>query len=327
MPIFRNSASLVGAFALTILIAGGSAAQEWPPRQTNFVIGFGAGSAADLLARVVAEAMQKKHGRPFIVENKAGAGGNISVDAVIKGPFDGSVLLVSGFAPIIVNPLTMPGVKFDPAAQLVPLTIMGTTPSVVASSKKLGVKSMGEFRELLKKNPDKYSYSTVGPGTIGHLSMEMLADQSGSKMVHVPFRGTPEALSAVIRGDVDVATIALGSIASQLEAGEVIPLAITSAKRWPGFPDIPTVAEAGTPDMPVDAWMGVFAPTGVPKPILDRITAELRAVIAQPDIRERIIKVFYNPSGVSSEEFAKILQADREILTAVIKKLDLQIKN
>ncbi len=176
---------------LQFSVGGGAKAQDWPPRQTTIVIGFGPGSAADLLARVVAEAMQKKHGRPFIVENKPGAGGNVSVDQVVRGPFDGSVLLASIFAPIIINPLTMEGVKYDPWKQLVPLTVMGTTPSVLVASKKLGVKSMPEFRELLKANPGKYSYSSVGVGTIGHLSMEMLADQVGSKMVHVPFRSTP----------------------------------------------------------------------------------------------------------------------------------------
>ena len=317
----------VAALAFGTAVVSSSHAQDWPPRQTSFVIGFGAGSAADLLARVVAEAMQDMHGRPFIVENKPGAGGNISVDTVVKGPFDGSVLLVSGFAPIIVNPLTMTGVKFDPSAQLVPLTILGTTPSVVVASTKLRVASMGEFRDLLRKNPDKYSYSTVGPGTIGHLSMEMLAEQSGSKMVHVPYRGTPEALTAVIRGDVDVATIALGSIVAQIEAAEVIPLAITSARRWPGFLSIPTVSEAGSPDTPVDAWMGVFAPTGTPASILSRLTAELRAVVTRADVREKIVKVFYKPSGVSSEDFRKILQAYRVLLTGVIRKLDLMIKN
>ena len=316
----------VAAALFAVSVGGGAKAQDWPPRQTTIVIGFGPGSAADLLARVVAEAMQKKHGRPFIVENKPGAGGNVSVDQVVRGPFDGSVLLASIFAPIIINPLTMEGVKYDPWKQLVPLTVMGTTPSVLVASKKLGVKSMPEFRELLKANPGKYSYSSVGVGTIGHLSMEMLADQVGSKMVHVPFRSTPDSLNAVVRGDVDVATVALGIVAPQLEAGELVPLAITSAKRWPTFPNIPTVAEAGIPDMPVDAWCALFAPAGVPQPILDKLTAELRAVIAQPEVQERIVRVFYNPSGNSPEEFAEILRKERELWPPILRKLDLLIK-
>ncbi len=319
-------AAKAALLAAAIFAGGNASAQEWPPRQTTIVIGFGPGSAADLLARVVAEAMQKKHGRPFLVENKAGAGGNISVDAVVKGPFDGSVLLASIFAPIIINPLTMQGVKYDPWTQLVPLTVMGTTPSVLVASKKLGVKSIAEFRPLLKANPGKYSFSSVGAGSIGHLSMEMLADQMGSKMVHVPFRATPESLNAVVRGDVDVATVALGIVAPQLEAGELVPLAITSAKRWPGFPNIPTVAEAGIPDLPVDAWCGLFAPAGVPQPILDKLTSELRAVIAQQDVQERIVNVFYNPSGNSPAEFAAILQKERELWPPILGKLDLLVK-
>lgn len=316
-----------GAFALaTAGFSEVARAQDWPPRQTNIVIGFGPGSAADLLTRVVAEAMQKRHNRPFIVENKAGAGGNISVDAVVKGPFDGSVLLASGFAPIIVNPLTMNGVKYDPWTQLTPLTVMGTTPSVLVASKKLGVKSVAEFLPLLKQNPGRYSYSSVGAGTIGHLSIEILADRAGSKMTHVPFRATPESLNAVVRGDADLATVALGVVAPQLESGEVVPLAITSARRWPTFPDIPTAAEAGIPEMPVDAWFGLFAPTGVPQPVLDKLTTELRAVIAQKDVQERILKVFYNPLGNSPEDFKRMIDDDRRILTAVLKKLELIIK-
>ncbi|MDB5572649.1 MAG: transporter substrate-binding protein [Hyphomicrobiales bacterium] len=320
----RRLIGLAGAAlaACVFLVQPDARAQDWPPRQSTIVIGFGAGSAADLLARVIAEGLQKRTGATFLVENKPGAGGNVSVDTVVKGPSDGSMMLAAIFAPIIVNPMTM-DVPYDAFRQLQPLTIMGTTPSVLVSSKKLGVKSVAQLRELVKANPGKYTFSSVGVGTIGHLSMEMLADQVGSKMIHVPFRSTPDSLNAVVQGEVDVATVALGTVEPQIHSGDVIGLAITSAQRWPSLPNVPTVAEAGIPDMPVDAWNALFLPAGVPKPIVERMYREVKAVIDDPDVQKRIMNVFYRPSGIPTAEFAGMLTREVEQWRPILGKLGL----
>ncbi len=316
------AAALLGAGSAQAQPAQTTPALTWPARQNTIVIGFGAGSSADLLARIIAEGLQKRTGATFIVENKPGAGGNLSVDQVVKSPADGSVMLASIFAPIIVNPMTM-NVSYDAFKQLQPLTIMGTTPSVLVSSKKLGVTSVAQLRELVRANPGKYTYSSVGVGTIGHLSMEMLADQVGSKMVHVPFRSTPESLNAVVQGEVDVATVALGTVEPHIHAGAVIPLAITSSQRWPSLPNVPTVAEAGIPDMPVDAWCALFLPAGVPKPIVERIYKEVKTIIDDPDVQKRIMNVFYRPSGIPTEQFNKMLHAEVGQWRPILDKLGL----
>ena len=302
-----------------------SPASAWPPRQTTIVIGFGAGSAADLLARIIAEGLQRNTGARFIVENKPGAGGNVSAEAVVKGPPDGSVVLAAIFAPIIVNPMTM-NVSYDPLRDLQPVTIMGTTPSVLVSSKKRGFKSVAELRTAIRNAPGGLTYSSVGIGTIGHLSMEMLADQVGAKMVHVPFRSTPDSLNAVTQGEVDVATVALGTVEPQIHAGDVLPLAITSATRWPSLPNVPTVAEAGIPDMPVDAWNALFMPASVPAPIVQRFYEEVKKVIEEPASKTRIMNVFYRPSGIPPEEFAALLRKEIEIWKPILAKLQL-LKN
>lgn len=302
-----------------------SATPAWPPRQTTIVIGFGAGSAADLLTRIIAEGLQRNTGGRFIVENKPGAGGNVSVEAVVRGPADGSVVLAAIFAPIIVNPMTM-NVSYDAFKDLQPITIMGTTPSVLVSSKKRGFKSVDELRTAIRNTPGGLTYSSVGIGTIGHLSLEMLADQVGAKMIHVPFRSTPDSLNAVVQGEVDVATVALGTVEPQIHAGAVVPLAITSATRWPSLPNVPTVAEAGIPDMPVDAWNALFMPASVPAPIVQRFYEEVKKVIDDPASTTRIMNTFYRPSGIRPEEFRAMLLKEVDIWKPILAKLQL-LKN
>jgi len=317
--------SLMGASALAQTAAATSPAAAWPPRQTTIVIGFGAGSAADLLVRIIAEGLQRNTGTTFIVENKPGAGGNVSVDAVVKGPADGSVVLAAIFAPIIINPLTM-NVNYDPFKDLQPLTIMGTTPSVLVSSKKRGFKTVDQLRDAIRREPGRLTFSSVGVGTIGHLSMEMLADQVGSKMIHVPFRSTPDSLNAVTQGEVDVATVALGTVESQIHSGDVLPLAITSAKRWPSLPNVPTVIEAGIPDMPVDAWNALFLPASVPQPIVQRFYQEVKKVINEPDSEKRIMNTFYRPSGMPPQQFGELLRKEVDVWKPILAKLDLMKK-
>jgi tripartite-type tricarboxylate transporter receptor subunit TctC len=203
---------------------------------------------------------------------------------------------------------------------------MASTASVIVASKKLGVRNFAEFRDLVGKNPGKYSYASVGVGTTAHLTMEMVADHVGSKMVHVPYRATPETLQAVMQGDVDAATVAVGTAISQIQAGSVVPLAITASERWPTLPDLPTIAEAGIPDMPVDSFVGLFLPAGVSKSIVDRTYSEVKAVIDDPQSHKLMMQAFYRPSGIPPEKFADVLHTEISLWRPVLAKLDLLVK-
>ena len=268
----KKSIALTLSFATACLATVPTAAQDlpkdmWPKDKTTITIGFGPGSGVDLLARVTAEALAARTGKTFIVENKPGAGGNISMDQVAKSTPDGSVIGGAIYAPLVTNPMMMTKMPFDPIKDLTPVTIVASTPSAMVASNKLGVKSLKDFIGLMKQNPGKYTFASVGVGTTGHLSMEMAAYLAGSKMVHVPFRSTPETVQALMSGDVQVSTIALGLIAEHIAAGTVTGMALTSSQRWPTLPNLPTTAEAGMPELPVDAYVGWFVPSATPKAI------------------------------------------------------------
>lgn len=314
------------AVALTGAISMPVAAQEWPKERTVITLGFGAGSGVDLVVRVLAEALQAKHNKAFIVENKPGAGGNISMDQVAKATPDGSVIGAAIYAPVVTNPMMMAKMPFDPVKDITPVTVLATTPSAMVASNKLGVKSLKDFMDLVKKDPGKYTFASVGVGSTGHLSMEMAAFLAGSKMVHIPFRSTPETVQALLTGDVQVSTIALGLIAEHLAAGTVTGMALTASKRWPTLPNLPTTAEAGMPEMPVDAYTGLFVASATPKSVVDRIWRDTAEVIALPAVREKIQRIYYTPGGNSPAEFAKHVDNERRIWEPLLKRLGLYKK-
>lgn len=318
--------ALAAGAAAAVVAVGPATAQVWPKDKTTLTIGFGPGSGVDLLVRVLAEALQTKHGKTFIVENRPGAGGNISMDQAAKATPDGTIIGGAIYAPLVTNPMMMAKMPFDPVKDLTPVTIVATTPSAMVASNKLGVKSLKDFIGLMKQNPGKYTFATVGVGTTGHLSMEMAAFLAGSSMVHVPFRSTPETVQALLSGEVQVATIALGIVAEHLAAGTVTGMALTSSQRWPTLPNLLTTAEAGMPEMPVDAYVGLFVASATPKAIVDRIWQDTREVIAIPAVREKILRIYYRPVGNAPAEFAKGLDEERRIWEPLLKRLGLYKK-
>src|SRR3989441_10856521 len=206
MSATLRAASLLIAAFVAAAFAAPASAQEWPPRTTSLGLGLGPGSGLDLFARVGADALQTKLGTNFVMDYRVGAAGNIAVEYVARSAPDGSVLGGAIAAPIVTNPMFMK-LNIEPLKELAPVTVLGTIPSVVIASKKSGAKSMHDFIAMLKRDPGKYTFSSVGIGTTGHLSVELIALKSGTKMVHVPYKSTPEALQAVMTGEVDMATL------------------------------------------------------------------------------------------------------------------------
>jgi tripartite-type tricarboxylate transporter receptor subunit TctC len=252
-----------------------------------------------------------------------GAAGNIAVEMVARSPADGSVLAGAIAAPIVTNPMFMK-LNIDPLKELAPVTVLGTTPSVVIASKKSGARSLPDFIAMLRKDPGKYTFSSVGIGTTGHLSVELIALKSGTKMVHVPYKSTPEAMQAVMTGEVDIATLTVNLAEPAILADKVNGLAITSARRWPTLPDIPTIAEAGVPEMAVDAWFGLFAPAKTPPAIIEKIAREVKAVEEIPEVRKRIEGVYYRPAANTPAEFAALLRQEQVIWKRVVDTIGLK---
>ena len=314
---------LVIAALLAAALATSAAAQEWPPRTTSIVLGLGPGSGLDLFARVIVDALQSKLGTNFVLDYRVGAGGNIAVEHVARSAPDGSVLGGAIAAPIVTNPMFMK-LSIEPLKELTPVTVLGTIPSVVIASKKSGAKSMQDFIAMLKRDPGKYTFSSVGIGTTGHLSVELIALKSGTKMVHVPYKSTPEALQAVMTGEVDMATLTVNLTEQAILTDKVAGIAITSARRWPTLPDIPTIAEAGIADMPVDAWFGLFAPAKTPAAIIDKIAQEVRAIEQIPEVRKRIEGTFYRPVANTPAEFAALLRQEQVTWKRVVDMVGLK---
>jgi tripartite-type tricarboxylate transporter receptor subunit TctC len=314
---------LVIVALLAAASATSASAQDWPPRTTSIVLGLGPGSGLDLFARVIIDVLQTKLGTNFVLDYRVGAGGNIAVEHVARSAADGSVLAGAIAAPIVTNPMFMK-LAIEPLKELAPVTVLGTIPSVVIASKKSGAKSMQEFIAMLRRDPGKYTFSSVGIGTTGHLSVELIALKSGTKMVHVPYKSTPEALQAVMTGEVDMATLTVNLTEQAILTDKVTGIAITSARRWPTLPELPTIAEAGVPEMPVDAWFGLFAPIKTPAAIIDKIAQEVRAIEQIPEVRKRIEGTFYRPVANTPAEFAALLRQEQVTWKRVVDTVGLK---
>ena len=239
--------------ALLFAAAAPAPAQDWPGKTVRIVVPFGAGSTPDIVARLVAEGLQHKHPTTtFVVENKPGASGNLGTDAVAKAAPDGSTIGVSIGGPLAINTLLFAKLPYDPHKDIVPITQLVTQPSVLAVNPGLGVNSVAELVSLLKKNPGKYNFASIGNGSLSHLAMEAIAIKAGTQLVHVPYASSPQAVTAVIRNDAQMACLPAIAVTPQAKAGAVKILAVSTAHRSPYLPDVPTLKETGI-DVEADA--------------------------------------------------------------------------
>jgi tripartite-type tricarboxylate transporter receptor subunit TctC len=314
------------ALALFAAIAAGpAAAQSWPSQPVNIMVGFGPGSTPDLVSRVIGEQLQKKLGQPFVVQNRPGAGGNIALDAVAKATADGYTIGTTIPGPLIVNPMTMK-LMYDPKKDIKPITILATQPSVLVVNAKLGVDNLKDLVALLKANPGKYNYSSIGVGSISHLSMELVAQQSVTKLTHIPFKSSPEALNAVVAGETHMATLAPLAVLPQAKAGTIKMIAVSTAQRWPVIPDVPTFAEQGIEGVQAEAWMAMVAPAGTPDEIIDKLYAETKAALDSPEAKEQMAKFGFQPVGITPAEFAKRIEEEEKRWSKVVDQAGLRLK-
>ena len=250
-----------------LAFAAPAAAQDWPTRAVKIMIPFGPGSTPDLVGRLIADRLQHKLGQPFVVEDKPGASGNIGTDAVAKADPDGYTLGISIGGPLAINPMLFSKMPYDPKTDLSPVTMIATQPSALAVNARLGVNSVAELIALLKKNPGKYNFGSIGNGSLSHLAMAALALKSGTEIVHIPYASSPQAMTALVRGDVDIVCLPAISVTPHVASGDVKIFAVSTAARSPLLPDVPTLKEAGI-DVEADAWMGLIAPAKTPEAIV-----------------------------------------------------------
>ncbi len=314
-------------FALLVLLfaAPPVSAQNWPPKTVKIVVPFGPGSTPDAVARMIADDLQRKHpGSAFVVENKAGASGNLGTDAVAKAEPDGATIGISIGGPLAINTLLFSKLPYDPGKDIAPITQLVTQPSALAVNAGLGVDNVAELVALLKREPGKYNFASIGNGSLSHLAMEAIAIKAGATLVHVPYQSSPQAITAVIRGDTQMACLPAISVTPQVATGKIKILAVSTAKRSPYLPDIPTLKEAGI-DVEADAWMGLIAPGGTPPAIVAAINKDVVAAITSPAIRAKLATQLMQPIGNSPAEFRAAIDAEIARWSPVIKARDIRI--
>ncbi len=288
-----------------------SAQTVWPAKTVRILVPFGPSSTPDIVARLVSDGLSKKYpDSVFLVENKPGASGNLGTDLVAKAAPDGATIGISIGGPLAINTLLFAQLPYDPRKDIAPITQLVTQASVLAVNPELKVNTVAELVALLKQNPGKYNFSSIGNGSLSHLTMEAIELKTGAKLVHLPYPGSPQAITAVIRNDAQMACLPPISVAPHAAAGTVKILAVSTAKRSPFMPDVPTLMESGI-DVDADAWNGLIAPGDTPPAIVAQINKDVVEIIKQPAVRDKLAAQMMEAVGSSPEEFRATI--DREI--------------
>lgn len=318
-------ASVALALALAAPPDTNAQGASWPPRIVRIMVPYAPGSTPDMVGRIVADDLQVRHpGSHFIVENKPGAGGNIGTDAVAKAAPDGATLGISLGGPLAINTLLFSKLPYDPARDIAPVTLLTSLPSVLVVPARLGINSVTAFLDALKRDGQPLAFGSIGAGSLSHLTMEAIAQRAGVKMVHIPYGGSPQATTAVIRGDVQAACLPAIAVTPQLASGGVKILAVATARRSRFLPDVPTLKESGI-DVEADAWNALIAPAGTPAAVIAQINDEVRDTLSKPRVRERLEAQMMEPAPSSPQELAARMEAEIRLWREVIRSGDIRI--
>ncbi len=304
------------ALALLLSIAGLAQAQAFPNRAVRIIVPQTPGGASDALARIVGQKLSEKWGQPVVIDNRAGAGGNIGMDAVAKAPGDGYTLLMSYVGSHAINPSIYKKLPFDPEADFVAVATLAHVPFVAAVNAAVPVANM---KALAAYSAKPLSFGSAGNGSVNHLLGEMFNTASGAKMLHVPYKGAAPALTDLISGQIQVVFTSLPSVAQHMRSGTVRGLAVTGSRRAAAFKDIPTIAESGYPGFVINPWFGLFASKGTPAAIAQQINADVRSVMDDKDLQDKFASLGAEPFESTPQQFAAQLHADIQVWAAVVK--------
>ena len=308
------------SLGLLLLVATGVRAQDYPKHPVRVIVPFAAGSTPDVFARIVGEKVGQALKQALVIENRAGAGGNVGTDMIAKATADGYTIGVSITGPLVNNTVLYKKLPYDPFRDLAPITLGVHQPNVIAVAPTLNVNNMQELFALLKKNPGKYNYASIGAGSLSHLSMELIKAKTGTFVVHIPYSSSPAAVTSVIAGDTQIASLAPLAIMPQVQAGRLKALAISTPQRSPLLPGIPTFREAGILDVEATAWIGVVAPARTPQPVIDRLNREFVAALKDPVTVEKLKAQYMDPAPMTPAEFAAFMQDELKRWGPVIRR-------
>ncbi|MBO1114485.1 tripartite tricarboxylate transporter substrate binding protein [Bordetella petrii] len=329
MPQFQFLSRTIRAGLAALLAAGACAAAQaagYPDKPVHLIVPFGPGSVTDQLARITADKLGKALGQTVIVENKAGAGGNIGAGYVAGAPADGYTLLLGPASTNAINPSLYHDLKFDPMKDFAPITNVASVTNVLVVPAAVPVHTVRELIDQLKQHSGAYSYASGGAGGSQHLSAELFKTMSGTQMLHVPYKGGGAALADLLSNRVQVMFCNLPVCLPHIKAGRLTALGVSSARRSELLPQVPTIAESGLPGYEVDGWFGLFAPAGTPDPIVARLNAEMTRILDTAEVRQLLLAQGATAEPGTQQEFARFVQSEHDKWARVIKQAGITLE-
>jgi tripartite-type tricarboxylate transporter receptor subunit TctC len=320
LMIAASAAVLMGAG-----FVGNANAQTYPTKPIRMVVPFPPGGTTDILGRVAAQKLSEALGQQVIVDNRPGAGGNIGTEAVAKSPPDGYTLLTDPGSTLTINPSLFAKLPFDPLKDFAPITILAAVPNLLVVHPSLPVRNVKELIALAKSKPGQLNYASSGAGQSTHLSMELFKSMAKVNMIHVPYKGSSPAITDLLGGHVLLMFDNMPSALPHAKAGKLRGIAVSTAKRSPVTPDVPTVAESGLPGFEVSVWFAVLAPATTPREIVDRLNGILVKALHAPDVRERLSSQGAEPIGDTPADFTAVMKRDLVKWAKVVKDADIKL--
>src|SRR5215831_6298413 len=319
----RRSLLVASCAAWTLTSAGALAQAVYPDHPVRIIVPFPPGGPADALARIVGEKLTQSLGKAVVVENKAGAGGNIGMEQGARAAPDGYTLTLAPVGNLTIQPVLYSKLAYDPAKDFAPITVLASVPNVLIVHPSVPAKSVAELVALAKAKPGPLNYASPGNGSIPHLAGEWFKRLAGVDIVHVPFNGVAPASTAVLSGEVQMFFAQSSSALPQWRAGKVVALGVATPKRIAAAPDLPTIAEQGFPGFDATSWYALVAPAGTPPAVIERLHAEIVRALAEPEVREKIAGLGAEPVGNSPAEFAAMQRAEAVRWTRVAKEANI----
>ena len=314
----RHKNRLICALLL-LLAASAAAAQSYPTHAVRMIVPYAAGGASDVTARIVAAGLSERLKQPIVVENRTGAGGAIGAEAAAKAAPDGYTLLLGSASEIVMLP-AVARIPFDPVRDFAPVALVSDIPLVLAVHPSLAAQSVQELIALARSRPGAINYGSAGIGATSHLAMAMFTAMTGTQMVHVPYKGSAPATADLVAGHLQVGTPTLPAALPYVKSGQLKVLAVTSARRWPTLPDVPTLAESGVPGYEMTLWTGLMAPAGTPQDIVTQVHREITQVLTQPQVKEAIGRQGGEINTGGPAEFGALVKSDLAKWQRVVKQ-------
>ena len=308
----------VAALALLLSLAG-SALAEWPEKSIRLVVPFAPGGVTDTSGRLIAEALARRLGQSVFVENKAGASGNIGTNDVATAAPDGYTLVLAFDGTMVINPHVFAKVPFDTLKDFAPVGKIGDAVLILVAHPGFAQKTLKDIIDASKKDPKGISYGTSGIGGTPHIAGELLNQRTGSKLVHIPYKGGGQAMADALGGQIPLVYTAVAGAVGHVKAGRLTPVAVSSQKRAPSLPDVPTFIEAGVPDFESSSWVGILAPAKTPRPVIDRLNRELTAVLTSPDVVAKLETLGITATPGTPEQFSEQMRRDLESYGKVVR--------